>query len=252
MSALPCASLDLIGLFSAPSTGMLAMAIEYPLFWALLIGWIMTVVLHEYGHGLAAYLGGDYTIKERGGLTLNPLQYVDPLMSIILPLVFLAWGGVPLPGGATYIRRDLLRSKIWHSIVSAAGPLMNLLIFLVLCALIHPKTHWIDYSLSMNKWTNAQIFVSAMAFSQLLAIFLNLIPLPGIDGYGIIEPILPREVQATFRQPQVQIISLIAFFMILSFGLISSPFARVVWETFDALGIDYVGPTKAFRQCLHG
>src|SRR5678816_1886117 len=86
-----------------------------PLFWAVFVGWVLSVVLHEFAHGLVAYLGGDYTIRERGGLTLNPLQYVDPVNSIILPLVFLLLGGIPLPGGVTYIRKDLLRSRGWDA-----------------------------------------------------------------------------------------------------------------------------------------
>src|SRR5919112_1201427 len=92
--------------------GMLA-AVDYesPLFWAVFLAWILSVVLHEFAHGVVAYWGGDYTIRERGGLTLNPLQYVEPVMSIILPIIFLFMGGVPLPGGVTYIRMDLLRSK---------------------------------------------------------------------------------------------------------------------------------------------
>ena len=80
-----------------------------PLLWAVIIGWIFTVVLHEFAHGLVGYLGGDYTVRERGGLSLNPLQYIDPVNSIILPAVFLMMGGIPLPGGATFVRRDLLR-----------------------------------------------------------------------------------------------------------------------------------------------
>ena len=66
-----------------------AVDFQSPLTWAILIGWIMSVVLHEFAHGLVAYLGGDYTIKERGGLTLNPIQYIDPVISL------LAAGGLP-------------------------------------------------------------------------------------------------------------------------------------------------------------
>src|SRR5204863_9164555 len=84
---------------------------ENPITWAIIVGWILSVILHEFAHGLVAYLAGDYTIKERGGLTLNPFQYIDPLLSIVLPVVFLAMGGIPLPGGVTYIRRDLIKSK---------------------------------------------------------------------------------------------------------------------------------------------
>src|SRR3954470_12739906 len=118
---------------------MLAAAVDFksPLFWAVFIGWVLSVVLHEFAHGLVAYLGGDYTIRERGGLTLNPLQYVDPVMSLILPIVFLILGGVPLPGGVTYVRRDLLRSRTWSVLVSLAGPAMNFLLFLAFVLPLH-------------------------------------------------------------------------------------------------------------------
>jgi len=66
-----------------------------PALWAVVIGWVMSVTLHEFAHGVVAYWGGDYTIRSRGGLTLNPLQYVDPVMSILLPLVFLLMGACP-------------------------------------------------------------------------------------------------------------------------------------------------------------
>src|SRR5438045_5975592 len=118
---------------------MLAAAVDLqsPLFWAVFIGWVLSVVMHEFAHGLVAYLGGDYTIRERGGLTLNPLQYVDPVMSIVLPLLFLAMGGIPLPGGATYVRTELLRSR-WRTAMAAAGALMNLLLFVGLARLRNP------------------------------------------------------------------------------------------------------------------
>jgi Zn-dependent protease len=50
------------------------------------------VVLHEFAHGLAAYLGGDYTIRERGGLTLNPLRLIDPVYRLRFPAIVFAMG----------------------------------------------------------------------------------------------------------------------------------------------------------------
>src|SRR3954462_3070523 len=132
-----------------------------PLLWAVFIGWIMSVVLHEFAHGLVAYLGGDYTIRERGGLTLNPLQYVDPVMSIILPMVFLAMGGIPLPGGVTYVRTDLLRSRLWATAVSAAGPRMDLLLFIGLALPLNPRLGWVPATLPVAEWTPAQKLVGA-------------------------------------------------------------------------------------------
>src|SRR5213075_2307226 len=123
-----------------------------PLLWAVFIGWIMSVVLHEFAHGVVAYWGGDYTIRERGGLTLNPLQYVDPLMSIVLPIVFLLMGGITLPGGATYVRRDLLRSRFWDSAVSAAGPFMNLLLFSLLAFILSPHAGLFDETKPLADW----------------------------------------------------------------------------------------------------
>ena len=93
--------------------------------WALLIGWILSVVLHELGHGIVAHLGGDYTIRERGGLTLNPLQYIDPIFSLLVPAIIFLAGGLPLPGGVTYVRMDLMTHRGWESVVSAAGPAMT-------------------------------------------------------------------------------------------------------------------------------
>jgi Zn-dependent protease len=171
-----------------------------PALWAVIIAWIMSVVLHEFAHGLVAYWGGDYTIRERGGLTLNPLQYVDPLMSVVLPIVFLLMGGIPLPGGATYVRRDLLRNHAWESAVSAAGPLMNLLLFGLFAIPLLPSVGWVDPYHPME-WTTVQKFVGAMCFLQLLSVILNLIPVPPLDGFGIIAPFLPPDVRLKLSTP---------------------------------------------------
>src|SRR3954471_2271016 len=78
----------------SPMPVLATIAWETPLFWAVFIGWILSVVLMAFAAGIVAYWGGDYTIRERGGLTLNPFQYVDPVGSILLPAIFLAIGGV--------------------------------------------------------------------------------------------------------------------------------------------------------------
>src|SRR5467141_3785252 len=136
-----------------------------PLLWAVMIGWILSVILHEFAHGIVAYWGGDYTNRERGGLTLNPLQYIDPLFSIILPVIILMIGGIPLPGGVTYINRDLLRNRAWETAVS-----------------LHPKVGWLDPTAGPEGWSHAQIFLGVMAHLQLIAVILNLVPIPPLDG----------------------------------------------------------------------
>lgn len=187
-----------------------------PLLWGLVIGWIMTVILHEFAHGIVAYWGGDYTIRERGGLTLNPLQYVDPVMSIGMPLLFLLIGGVPLPGGATYINRSLLRSRYWECAVSLAGPMMNLLILIVLCVLTHPALGLFDLSKPVEEWTNAQVFGGALAFSQAFAIVLNLIPCPPLDGFNALAPFLPRDFVERVTTPPMSFILFAAYFLVIT------------------------------------
>jgi len=185
------------------------------LFGAVLVGWIISVILHEFAHGVVAYLGGDYTIKERGGLTLNPLQYVDPLFSIVIPVVILFLGGVPLPGGVTYIRRDLLRSKFWDTAVSLAGPTMNFMLFIACALPLHPKFGWLDPRAGPEGWTHAQIFLGAMATLQLVAVILNLFPVPPLDGFQAIAPYLPDDLRIRATTPPLSNILFFVYFMVI-------------------------------------
>jgi Zn-dependent protease len=195
-----------------------AAAVQYgsPLFWAVVIGWIMSVVLHELGHGIVGYLGGDYTIKERGGLTLNPLQYIDPVMSIALPALFVIMGGVPLPGASTFIRRDLLRSRGWETAMSLAGPAVNLLLFFLLCLLMNPALGLVDWSKPAESWTTLQLFLGATAVLQAFSVVLNLIPWPPVDGFNAIAPYLPVEWQQKVMTPPLNFILMIMFFLVIS------------------------------------
>jgi len=188
---------------------------QSPLFWAILIGWLISVVLHEFAHGLVAHFGGDYTIRQRGGLTLNPLHYIDPLMSILIPAAMLAMGAVPLPGGVTYIRRDLLRSPYWDSAVSLAGPLMNLLLFFACLIPLHPAIGWVNPA-STTPHTNAQVFLATMAVLQMLAVILNLIPVPPLDGFQTISSYLPRDFRMRLSTPPLNLFIFFVYFMILA------------------------------------
>jgi len=151
-------------------------------------GWFVSLCLHEFGHAVTAWLGGDKAVAELGYLTLNPLRYANPLLSIVVPLMFLAAGGFGFPGGAVYVNTAALRTKTWRALVSAAGPAMNLLC-LVIIAIALRFTH-----------PGAPI-ASALAFlgfAQATAVLLNLLPIPGLDGFGILESILPENERAAF------------------------------------------------------
>jgi Zn-dependent protease len=216
----------------------------------------MSVVLHEFAHGLVAHWGGDYTVRERGGLTLNPFQYIDPVMSLLLPAVFLMMGGIPLPGGVTYIRDDLLRSRAWRTAVSLAGPAMNGLIFLACAIPLHPSFGWVDYTVSVSNWSNGQIYLAAMAVLQLLAVMLNLIPVPPLDGFQAISPYLNPELREKVTTPPLSVMLFIGYFLILASvpGVLQGMY-RLIGRVLLAMGFGEAGLDRfgaAFNRILHG
>src|SRR6185295_12193584 len=101
-------------------------------FLIVVILWVFSVCLHEFGHAFVALKGGDHTVRDKGYLTLNPLKYTHPIYSVLMPLVFLAIGGMGLPGGAVYIERQLLRSREWETLVSLGGVAMNAILVVVI------------------------------------------------------------------------------------------------------------------------
>ena len=148
-------------------------------------GWIFSLCLHEFGHAVTAVLGGDTSPGTIRYLSFNPLRYVNPLLSIIMPVVFVLLGGIALPGGAVYLRRDLVRNRAWQSAISLAGPFGNLLFLLGLALVMRTNL--------LNGHASLQFAMALLAFFQVAAIVLNLLPIPPLDGFGVISPWLPRE-----------------------------------------------------------
>ena len=156
--------------------------------------WIASVCVHEFAHAFVAYIGGDRSVAASGYLTFDPLRYTNVLMSIALPIAALLLGGFGLPGGAVYIDHAALRSKWWDSAVSFAGPVGTAIVGLLAAALYVVSDHlgWI------NAGTIA--FFEALAFVVFLeafALLISLVPIPPLDGYGILRPWLPYSVQAS-------------------------------------------------------
>jgi Zn-dependent protease len=196
----------------------------------IVAGWVVSLCLHEAAHALVAYWGGDKSVLGKGYLSLDPLAYANPMMSFGLPILFLLMGGIGLPGGAVYIDRIVLKNKHWDSFVAAAGPIANLLFLLVLS---------VPFLLGLPGMAGPPIFWAAIAFLAALqasAIVLNLLPIPGLDGFGIIRPYLPYHLQALTARA-VPILGLLLVFMFLS-----NSFGAAIWNAVSAitgaLGID--------------
>ena len=196
-------------------------------------GWITSLCVHEFGHAVVAYLGGDRMVVGLGYLSLNPLRYANILMSVALPVAFLLLGGIALPGAAVYINHSAIRTRVWDSVVSLAGPAGNLLCGLLVAIpfLAVPNHQWMIGHIS---------FFAALAFLgfiEAFAVVLNLLPIPGLDGFGVIRPWLPYTVQdLANRFGQGAIISV---FIILWFvPSVSHAFFDAILQLTTAAGID--------------
>ncbi|HKQ42875.1 MAG TPA: site-2 protease family protein [Pseudonocardia sp.] len=147
----------------------------------VLAGWAVSLCLHEFGHAYTAYRGGDRSVRAKGYLTLDIRRYADLGLSLVLPVFFLLLGGIPLPGGAVWIDHGAIRSRAVRSLVSLAGPAANLVIGALLTTAV-----------AIAGMSDGLAFgLSALALIQVLAFVLNILPVPGLDGFGVLEPFLP-------------------------------------------------------------
>jgi Zn-dependent protease len=151
----------------------------------VMLGWILSVMAHEFSHALVGYLAGDHTVKDKGYLAFDPRRYGDLGTSLVIPLLALALGGIGFPGGAVYLRTDLMRTPLGRAAAALAGPGATMVVLLALClVLVLPA-------------------LAVLAFLQAMALILNLLPLPGLDGFNAIRPFLPAGLDPAIRKFEV-------------------------------------------------
>ncbi|WP_216209442.1 site-2 protease family protein [Amycolatopsis aidingensis] len=190
-------------------------------------GWAASLTLHEFGHALVAYRGGDHEVAAKGYLTMDIRRYTDPVLSLVLPLLLLAIGGIPLPGGAVWINRWALRSRSVSSWVSLAGPLSNLAIGAVLTAVVA----------LVQLPAGLAIGLSYLALLQILAFVLNILPVPGLDGFGAIEPYLSPQARE-FGAKARPWAPLVLFALIIGLDPVGQAFFDLSYAVFDVVGGD--------------
>jgi Zn-dependent protease len=181
--------------------------------------WVFSVCLHEFGHALVAYWGGDHSVREKGYLTLNPLHYTHPVYSLLMPVGFMMLGGIGLPGGAVYIERHRLRSRGWETGVSLAGPAMNVPLILLIGLAF--KIGW----LQNDAQSVASVSLGFLLQLEISAVILNLLPIPPLDGFQAIAPWLSVEVRERLHGVSSQ--ALWVFFLALWFV---PPLNQAFWD----------------------
>ena len=153
----------------------------------LVIPIVIAITFHEAAHGYVALMCGDRTALEQGRITLNPLKHIEPVGTVILPLLlFLTTGFMfgfakPVPVNFNALRnprRDM-------TLVAAAGPGMNLLLAFASALLLRL------YLLSgASESFVPNLLVQSVELNVPLMVF-NLIPLPPLDGSKVVAPFLP-------------------------------------------------------------
>lgn len=165
---------------------------------------LFSVVFHEVAHGWTAFVMGDKTAYKMGRLTMNPLPHIDPMMTILMPLMLgfmTGWrvmfgGAKPVPVNPYNFKNP----KKGMAIVAAAGPLSNLLLIIVVIVLFRTltATGFIDKLDVVRRFNRFDLnvidtfFVYSIVINSVLMAF-NLIPIPPLDGSKIIMGFLSHE-----------------------------------------------------------
>ena len=187
--------------------------------------WVVSLCLHECAHARTALHSGDISVGAKCYLTLNPMKYTHAVLSIVLPLLFVIMGGIGLPGGAVFIDRGRIKGRWRHSLVSAAGPLTN-----VLFAAVCTAPFWLHALDGVP--ADFRFALAFLALLQVTAAILNFLPVPGLDGYGVLEPWLSYKVKR-------QVEPFAPFGLLFVFALLWVPSVNA--QFFDAVDADLRG-----------
>lgn len=157
---------------------------------------MIAFTLHEFAHAYLAYRFGDPTAKRMGRVTLNPRAHLDVFGTILIFIAGFGWAK-PVPVNRGYFRYP----RLMGIAVSAAGPLSNLLIaFVGLCIYYALNTFGVFDLMTYGVFHSTILFFDILIGLNLLLFVFNLIPLPPLDGYRIIEDLAPLHLREKMRQ----------------------------------------------------
>ena len=179
---------------------------------------VISVILHEIAHAVAACWAGDSTARDRGRFSLNPLEHIDPIGSVVVPAI-MAFTGSPVIGWAKPVPinpRRFRHPRRANLGVSLAGVSLNLFLALLASNLliailiglrwVYPSCQVVGYWYDPDGWrllgvaqpmiwqTTLQFLIALVGINTLLTGF-NLLPIPPLDGFNAIRALLPRTLQ---------------------------------------------------------
>lgn len=198
---------------------------------------IFSVIVHEVSHGFMADRLGDPTARLHGRLTLNPLRHLDPIGSVLVPIItsfagFTFGWAKPVP----YNPDNLPNKRLGEFLIAAAGPASNLAIALIFGTVIRFIAVGAVGSME-TAWTVPFLEIASyiVIINIILAIF-NLIPLPPLDGSKLLFSILPQQ-YGRFRmilEAYAPVFVLLAVFFL---WRLVSPIIPVVFKLFTGVSL---------------
>ena len=198
-------------------------------------GVLIAITFHEFAHAFVADKLGDDTPRRQGRLSLNPIDHLDPIGSLLLLFAGFGWGKPVQVNPNNYNRKRSIEKS--DALVSIAGPVMNFLLAIVFtiitCIVINATNSQViflgnDMLLMASSQTAEialKILIYAVSINVGLGIF-NLIPLPPLDGSKVIMPFLPYKAKQFFKQNET--IFYIVFVAIWITGLASMIISPII------------------------
>ena len=200
-----------------------------------MVALILSLSVHEFAHAWSADLLGDDTAAQMGRKTLDPTAHIDPIGTLVFPIIGFFFPGAPLFGWAKPVPVNPVRftrrvSMDWGmAITAAAGPLSN-----VALALAASLIHFVLMLFNMEGETLNRFLILVLSMNVSLAFF-NLIPVPPLDGGRIFTPLVPEAMRDSFRNlEQYGMIILYALLFTGAIGVVFkyvvTPVAVILWR----------------------
>lgn len=184
-------------LLSIPLTSLFLFEIydtwdKYLPFIFLLSGSILSIAYHEFFHAITAFLLGDHSIFGQRYLRFDIRKYFHSFTSFLMPAALFFITGIFLPGAAVYFDGNKIKNRFHLALVSIAGVIANLIILLLISYVIN------HYGEVLSEQT--KILLHTLAFIQIIIIVFNLLPIPPLDGWGVISQVFNESIIKFFNK----------------------------------------------------
>ena len=180
-----------------------------------IVGIAVAISVHEFGHAYSAHLLGDDTAKMYGRMTLNPAKHLDIMGLIAMLIVHIGWAK-PVPVNPNNFKNY----KVGNVIVSLAGVTANIIISII-CVII--KKH-------VNMYAITEITSAIIIYNVSFAAF-NLLPIPPLDGWGVISSFIPYKYnEIAYNYESMSSIIFLVLIITGAYSIFVSPIINVIWN----------------------